>query len=200
MAKHIGAKVRLSRRVGVPLTPKAIRVMERKPFRPGVHKSIRGKLSTYGQQLVELQKIKFFYNITRRQLKRYFEEARRRKGNTVDNLFALLESRIDTLLLRAGLVPTIYAAGQLVSHGHVLIDGKKVTIRSHPVEVNSEVQLTEKARKIPMVVESIKNYSPAKHIDLDKENFKFRVTYIPKAEDVNLEVEANQVVELLSRQ
>ncbi|MCX7952647.1 MAG: 30S ribosomal protein S4 [Deltaproteobacteria bacterium] len=200
MAKNIGAKVRLSRRVGIPITPKSIRIMERKPFKPGVHKGQKTKLSTYGQQLQELQKVKFFYNITRRQLKRYFETARRKKGNTVDNLFAILESRLDTILVRAGVCPTIYGAGQLVSHGHVFVNGSKVNVRSYQVKAGDIISLSDKAKKIPMVVESVKNYTPAKHLELNKENFEIKVLFIPKREEVPFDVEANQVVELLSRQ
>lgn len=199
MAKNIGPKVRLSRRVGIPLTPKSIRVMERKPFKPGVHKNLKTKLSTYGQQLLELQKIKFFYNITQRTLRRYFDEARRKKGNTVDNLFYQLESRLDTLVMRAGFVPTIHAAAQLVSHGHVYVNGKKINTRSHPIAPNSVISLGTKARKIPAVQDGIANYSPAKHLEVDKEKLEAKVLFIPKREDISFDVEANQVVELLSR-
>ncbi|MCS6894202.1 MAG: 30S ribosomal protein S4 [Deltaproteobacteria bacterium] len=200
MAKAIGPKVRLSRRVGIPLIPKATKVMDRKPFRPGMHKSSKTKLSTFGQQLLELQKVKFFYNVTQRTLKRYFKIARSQKGNTVDNLFSLLESRLDVLLVRAALVPTIYAAGQLISHGHVRLNGRTVNIRSHPVSVGDTISLTDKGKKIPIVQDTIKNFTPAKHVELNRENFEFKVLYIPKREDINFDVEANQVVELLSRQ
>ncbi len=198
MAKRIGPKVRLSRRVGIPLTPKSIRVMERKPFRPGVHKNLKSKLSTYGQQLLELQKVKFFYNITQRTLKRYFEEARRKKGNTVDNLFNILESRLDVLVMRAGFVPTVYAAAQLVSHGHVFVNDKKINIRSHQVSPGSVIRLGPKAKNIPAVKDGTSNYSPAKHIEIVRE-LEAKVLYIPKFDELGFEVEANQVVEILSR-
>jgi small subunit ribosomal protein S4 len=199
MAKYIGPKVRLSRRVGIPLTPKAVKVMDRKPFRPGVHKSTKTKLSTYGQQLAEVQKVKYAYNITRRQLKRYFEEAQRRKGNTVDNLFKLLESRLDVVLLRAGFVPTIYAAQQLVSHGHVKVNGKKVNIRSFRVKVGDEIALTEKGSKIPVVEESLKTLAPAKYLEVDKSRFTCKLIKEITREDVPLDCQANQVVEFLAR-
>ena len=156
MAKYTGPKVRLSKRIGVALTPKAIKVMERRPGSPGQHKNARrGKLSNFGQQLLEKQRLRFHYNISEKALRKYFQKAKKKKGNTVDNLFQLLESRLDTIALRAGFAPTIYAARQLVGHGHIKVNGFRVNLPGYLVTDSDVVTVTDKGKNVPFFQASL---------------------------------------------
>ena len=122
-----GAKVKKSRALGVALTPKAERIMKKRPNPPGtVGSGRRRRKSDYGVQLLEKQRLRFQYNVGEKYLQRMFQRASRMPGATGENLVALLESRMDALVLRAGLAPTIYAARQYVTHGHFTVNGEKV--------------------------------------------------------------------------
>ena len=127
--KYTGPKIKLSRRLGFALTPKAGKYLERRSDPPGVHGKRRksAKLSDYGRQLLEKQRLRFQYNISEKQLQNCYQKAVRKKGNTADILIQLLESRLDALVLRAGFARTIYAARQLVNHGHVQVNGSART-------------------------------------------------------------------------
>ncbi|HEV7365406.1 MAG TPA: 30S ribosomal protein S4, partial [Gemmatimonadales bacterium] len=122
-----GPKVKLARQLGIPLTPKAQRVMERRPNPPGQHgASPRRKISGYKKQLIEKQRLRAQYNLSERQMSNAFAEAIRQPGNTGVRLLQFLEFRLDAIVLRAGFVRTIYAARQAVTHGHLQVNGKKV--------------------------------------------------------------------------
>lgn len=148
--KYTGPKVKLSRKLGFSLTPKARKYMDRKPYPPGQHGPIkrRAKLSDYGRQLLEKQRLRLQYNVHERQMRNYFREASRLAGNTGDNLIQLLESRLDALVYRAGFAPTIYAARQYVRHGHIEVNGKKVDIPSYRVKPNDVIQVREKVASL----------------------------------------------------
>ncbi|MGB9913643.1 MAG: 30S ribosomal protein S4, partial [Candidatus Kapaibacteriota bacterium] len=133
------------------------------------------------------------------QMKNYFERASRRVGNTGEFLLQLLESRLDALVYRAGLAPTIYAARQLVAHGHILVNGKRVNVPSYLVRPNSVVSLKESSRKIPMILDSIRSVQPPPYIDLVKADFTFKYLYVPPKEEIPVQVELPQVVEYYAR-
>ena len=129
--KYNGPKVRLSRKLGLPLTTKAERYRENKPYPPGQHGLRRRRRpSNYSQQLMEKQRLRFQYNVSERQLRNYFAHAAGKKGVTGDNLVAILETRLDALVLRTGFAPTIFAARQVVGHGYSHGNGRKVNIPS----------------------------------------------------------------------
>ncbi|WP_025272192.1 30S ribosomal protein S4 [Haloglycomyces albus] len=140
-------KVKLSRSLGIALTPKAAKYMERRPYPPGQHGRGRRKESDYKTQLTEKQRLRAQYNISERQLRRAYEEATRKSGKTGEVLIQLLESRLDAFVLRAGLARTIYQARQFVNHGHFTVNGRKVDIPSYRLSPGDFVQVKAKSRQ-----------------------------------------------------
>ncbi|MFT5193815.1 MAG: small subunit ribosomal protein S4 [Cellvibrionaceae bacterium] len=202
--KYNGPKVRLSRRLGVPLTNKAAKVMEKKPYPPGQHGPAkqfkRGRQSAYERQLLEKQRLRAQYNIHERQMRNYYKKAVAKAGNTVDNLVSLLESRLDAMVFRGGLAPTIYAARQIVSHAHIMVNGKRVNIASYILSVGDVVSVRPKSIKMDMFVEASESaYYPPDYISLNKENLTFSMVYIPKRHEVPVVCEVPQVIEYYSR-
>ncbi len=198
---YTGPKVKLSRKLGIPLTLKARKYMQKRPYPPGQHGRNRrfSKLSDYGKQLLEKQRLRYQYNISDRQLRRYFEKASRMEGNTADNLIQLLERRLDAFVFHAGLARSIWAARQYVTHGHILVNGKKINIPSYQLNVNDEVQVKEKSRKLPCFQEAIRVASPPPYIELSKAELKAKFLYIPPREEVPVICEVPQVIEFYAR-
>jgi small subunit ribosomal protein S4 len=140
------AKVKLSRSLGIALTPKAAKYMERRPYPPGQHGRGRKKESDYKNQLVEKQRLRAQYNISERQLRNAYAEAVRKPGKTGEVLVSLLESRLDAFVLRSGFARTIYQARQFVNHGHFTVNGRKVDIASYRLKPGDFVQVRKKSR------------------------------------------------------
>ncbi len=197
---YTGPKVKLSRRVGIPLTRRASKSMERKPGAPGMHRSRFGrKLSDYGRQLLEKQRLRYQYNITERKLRNYYLKAAAQRGNTASHLIEMLETRLDALVLRSGIAPTIYAARQLVGHGHIQIDGKRVDIASYSVQPGEVIGVKEKSRNNDMIKGSLQNVEDVPYLDVDRENMKATLTRIPEVEEVPVVCELSVVVEYYSK-
>lgn len=202
--KYNGPKVRLSRRLGVPLTNKAAKVMEKKPYPPGQHGPAkqfkRGRQSAYERQLLEKQRLRAQYNIHERQMRNYYKKAVAKAGNTVDNLVGLLESRLDAMVFRGGLAPTIFAARQIVSHRHVEVNGKRVNIASYIVSPGDVISVRQKSMRMNMFLEAAESaYYPPDYISLNKEQLTFSLQYIPKRHEVPVICEVPQVIEYYSR-
>jgi small subunit ribosomal protein S4 len=161
MATYRGPKNRIARRFGANIFGRARNPMLHKQHAPGQHGARRRKKSDYGLQLAEQQKLKAVYGMLgQKQLINYYDKATRHpSGKTADILLQLLESRLDTFVYKMKLAPTIFAAQQLVAHGHILVDGKKVDIRSFQVKPGMVVSLREKSRKVPVVVGATENTS-----------------------------------------
>ena len=157
MSKRHSAKYKLDRRMGENIWGRPKSPVNRREYGPGQHGQRRkGKLSDFGTQLRAKQKLKGYYgNITEKQFVRIYEEAARRKGNTSENLIALLESRLDAVVYRAKFVPTPFAARQFVNHGHVLVNGKRVNIASYRVKPGDVVQVRERSRNMALVLEAL---------------------------------------------
>ena len=174
MTKRTPAKYKISRRIGESLWGRAKDPVGKRNYAPGQHGATRRrKGSDFGNQLMAKQKLKGYYgNINERQFRRVYQEAARRKGDTSENLIALLESRLDTVVYRMGVVPTVFAARQFVSHGHVKVNGKRVNIASYSVKEGDEVEVKEKSRQITMVLESQQNpeRSVPDYIEFDPRN------------------------------
>ncbi|GGM25690.1 MULTISPECIES: 30S ribosomal protein S4 [Micromonospora] len=146
---HPRPKVRLSRALGIPLTRKCVRYFERRPYPPGVHGRNRRKTSDYQVRLLEKQRLRHQYNVSEAQLRRTFDEAVRGAGKTGESLVALLERRLDAVVLRAGLARSIYQARQLVGHGHFTVDGRKVDRPSYRLRPGQVVAVRERSRALP---------------------------------------------------
>jgi len=144
MARYLGPKVKLSRRVGVPIADIPKHTAKRQLTPPGPHGFRGRRMKDYGIRLNEKQKLRHHYHVLEKQFRRYVHEASRRKGNTGDLLLQLLEQRLDNLVRRAGFVRTIWAARQMVVHGHVLVNGSKVDRPSYAVRVGDTIQLRDR--------------------------------------------------------
>jgi small subunit ribosomal protein S4 len=142
-------KAKLSRALGIPLTPKCVKYFEKRPFPPGVHGRGRRKSSDYQVRLLEKQRLRHQYNISEAQMRRAYEDAHRGEGKTGENMVSLLERRLDAVVHRAGLARTVYQARQLVVHGHFTVDGKKVDRPSYRLKPGQIVQVRESSRPKP---------------------------------------------------
>ncbi|SCA55435.1 30S ribosomal protein S4 [Candidatus Terasakiella magnetica] len=204
MSKRISAKYKIDRRLGVNLWGRAKSPINRRDSRPGQHGQRRRKVSDFGLQLMGKQKLKGYYaNISEKQFRRYYKEAVRRVGDTGENLIGLLETRLDAVVYRMKFVPTMFAARQFVSHGHVLVNGKKVTIASYLVKEGDTVEVRAKSREIPMVLEAVSSGErdvPEYH-DVDHKKMVGKFVRVPKLEDVPypVQMEPNLVIEYYSR-
>jgi len=155
MSRYTGPRVRAMRALGVQLPGLSSKAIERRPFPPGQHGQARRKLSEYGLRLIEKQKLCRNYGVTEGQLRRLMIAARAAKGPTGERLLELLESRLDNVVFRAGFARTIPAARQLVNHGHILVDGKKVDVASFSVKANQVIGLHARSKDLPFVVASV---------------------------------------------
>ena len=204
MTKRISAKHKIDRRLGVNLWGRAKSPLNRRDYRPGQHGQRRRKVSDYGLQLNGKQKLKCYYpNITEKQFRRYYKEAVRRVGDTGENLVGLLETRLDAVIYRMKFVPTMFAARQFISHGHIHVNGRRVTIPSYLVKEGDTVEVREKSRAIPMVLEAVAlgERDVPEYIEADHKKMVGKFIRIPKLEDVPYPVvmEPNLVIEYYSR-
>ncbi len=205
MTKRVTAKYKISRRLGVSLWGDAKDPFNKRAYAPGQHGAAkRKKTSDYGTQLREKQKLRGYYgNITERQFRKIYTEAERRKGDTGENLIGLLESRLDTVVYRMGLVQSVFAARQFVSHGHVRVNGKKVNIPSYNVQEGDEIEVREKSKQNVKVLEMIQNPERGvpEYIDFDKDALKAKFVRTPKLAEVPYAciMQPNFVIEYYSR-
>jgi small subunit ribosomal protein S4 len=209
MARYKEAVCRLCRREGMKLFLKGQKCftekcpIEKRNFAPGQHgKDRKAKIVGYGLQLREKQKAKRIYFTLEKQFRNYFESAARTPGVTGEMLLQQLERRLDNVVYRMGFASSRRQARQLVRHGHIHVDGRKVNIPSYQVAAGEEVAVRERSRKMP-IIEQAREFSshqtaPA-WIEIDRENLKGRVTALPKREDINLPVNEQLIVELYSK-
>ena len=197
-----GPKVRISRALGIALTPKAAKVMEKKPHPPGEHgrvQNFRRKVSDYKRQLMEKQKLRAQYNIHERQMRNYFTKAHSKKGNTGDNLLQMLEMRLDAVVLRGGFATTIYAARQLVTHGHILVNGARVDVPGYTVKVGDVVGVRTKSQQNPGIQQAMADAQRIPYLTLDTNMLTIRVTEIPARELIPIICDVPLVIEFYSR-
>ncbi len=208
MARYRGPVEKLERRLGVDLGLKGERrlsgksALQKRPFPPGQHGQRRAKISEYGMQLREKQKAKFMYGISEKQFRKLFKEANAQTGNTGENLIKLLERRLDNVVYRMGFATTRRFARQLVSHGHVLVDGKKVNIPSYRVKAGQKIEIKEKSKNNPQVrraIELTAQTGIVPWVDVDKDKVFGIFTRIPEREEVKIPVEERMIVEFYSK-
>ncbi len=204
MTKRIRSKYKIDRRLRCNLWGRPKSPFNTREYGPGLHGQRRKKPSDYGLQLQAKQKLKGYYgNITEKQFRRLYAEAVRRRGDTIENLIGLLEQRLDAVIYRMKFVPTVFAARQFVSHGHILVNGKKVTIPSFRVREGDEVEVRANSREIPMVLEAIE--SPERdvpeYMEVDYGKMKGSLVRVPQFAEVPypVQMEPNLVVEFYSR-
>lgn len=197
-----GPKGRVARALGIALSPKTARVLERRPNRPGQHGANPPRsrsVSNYKRQLLEKQRLRAQYNVSERQLSNTFARAVKSGGNAGETLVQLLETRLDAVVYRSGLAPTIFAARQLVAHGHVGVNGRRCDIPARQVKKGDEVKLAEKAAAIPAVVTSIENARPPAYLELDRSRGAARLLEVPAGSQVPVICQLSLVVEFYSR-
>ena len=208
MARYRGPREKLERRLGVDLGLKGERrlagksALEKRPYAPGQHGQRRAKISEYGMQLREKQKAKFMYGVSEKQFRTLFKEAARKEGNTGELLIQLLEQRLDNVVYRMGFATTRAFARQLVNHGHILVDGRRVDIPSFRVKPGQKIEIREKSKSNPQIARSIELTNQTgivEWVDVDKEKLFGIFTRIPERDEVKIPVEERFIVELYSK-
>ncbi len=206
MARYIGPKCKLSRREGTDLFLKsAVRPLESKcriDSVPGQHGQRRTRLSDYGLQLREKQKLRRMYGVLERQFRRYYQEAARRRGATGENLLQLLECRLDNVVYRMGFAATRAEARQLVSHKAILVNGAILNIPSYQVQPEDQISVREKARKqlrIQAALEIAKQVGFPEWVEVDDKKMAGQFKNVPAREDLLPDINENLVVELYSK-
>lgn len=203
--RYTGPKVRLSRRAGVPLTRKAVKYFEARPYPPGEHgrKTNRRNVGDYGMRLMEKQKLRWFYDVSERQLRRYWDLAVRRPGRSGEELLAILETRLASVVMRSGLAASIYAARQYVNHGHITVDGRKVDIPSYLVKPGQVIGVRGRSRQLqPFVTAAEGTYAddrPAAYLSVDLKELTVTLVSAPTREQIAVPVDEQLVVEHYSR-
>jgi small subunit ribosomal protein S4 len=200
MARYTGPKHKLARREGVNVLDKQSASLQRRlNVVPGVHgKKGRRRLSEFGQQLREKQKAKAIYGLLEKQFKRLVDVAEKQKGDSGEVLLSLLETRLDNLVYRLSFAKTRFMARQLVTHGHVTVNGKKVTIPSYHVEVNDVVSLSPKMQQNVQVLQLAKE-KPELLAFLEREGLSGKIVRAPKREDIDVLFSTQQIIEYYSR-
>lgn len=206
MTKRITAKYKIDRRLGCNLWGRPKSPFNQRNSRPGQHGAMgqRRKLSDYGIQLFAKQKLRFYYgDITEKQFRKIYEKASRIKGDTSEILIELLERRLDAIVYRMKFVPTIFAARQLVNHGHVKVNGKRVNIPSYTVKDGDEISIKEQSKQINLIQEAIVSQEREipEYLEVDTKDLKGRFLRAPLMHDVPYPVtmEPNLVIEYYSR-
>jgi small subunit ribosomal protein S4 len=205
MTKRANAKYKIDRRMGENIWGRPKSPVNKREYGPGQHGQRRkGKMSDFGTQLKAKQKLKGYYaNLSERQFRKNYDEAIRLTGDSSENLIGLLERRLDMVVYRAKFVPTIFAARQFVSHGHVKVNGRRVTIASIRLRAGDTIELTEKAKGLANVLEAtqLAERDTPDYIEVDHKGMTARLIRVPALSDVPypVQMQPNLVVEYYSR-
>ncbi|EFI83503.1 30S ribosomal protein S4 [Listeria grayi] len=200
MARYTGPSWKVSRRLGISLSGTG-KELERRPYAPGQHgPNQRKKLSEYGLQQAEKQKLRHMYGLTERQFKNTFDKAGKLPGKQGENFMILLEQRLDNVVYRFGLARTRRAARQLVNHGHIQVDGKRVDIPSYQVSVGQVITVREKSAKNSSIAESldVSNFVP-EYVTFDAEKLEGSLNRLPERSELAAEINEAFIVEFYSR-
>ena len=200
MSRYTGPAFKKSRRVGFSTLENG-KDIARRPYRPGQHgQSRRAKVSEYETQLKEKQKVRFIYGLTEKQFKKTFNEAAKLKGVHGENLLKLLESRLDNIVYRIGFASTRRGARQLVNHGHVLVDGKKVNISSYRLRPGQVVSMKEADKDLKVVKESLeKVFNRVEFINYDNSKMTGTLMRLPERNELNPEINEALIVEYYNK-
>ena len=208
MARYIGPVEKIERRLGVSLAMKGERrlagksALDKRPYAPGQHGQRKGKISEYGLQLREKQKAKFMYGVNEKQFRNLFNEASRKDGNTGAILIQFLEQRLDNVVYRMGFATTRRFARQLVTHGHILVNGKRVDIPSYRVSPGAKIEVVEKSKNNPQIIRAIELTNQTgivEWVDVEKDKKYGIFTRKPEREEVVIPIEERFIVELYSK-
>jgi len=200
MARYTGPRLRIVRRLGKALPGLTRKFADKRPYPPGQHGQGRQRFSEFKKQLYEKQKLRFNYGLSERQLRNLFTAAQRSKDPAGKSLLRLLEQRLDNVVFRLTLAPTIPAARQLVVHGHIMIDVKKVDRPSFSVRLGHEISVRPKSRNLDVIKASVESPSLSlpSYLSFDSKTFTGKMESFPTREDVPFELEEQLVVEYYS--
>lgn len=200
MSRYTGPAYKKSRRVGISTLENG-KDLAKRPYGPGQHGNGRkGKLSNYGIQLVEKQKLRFIYGISEKQLKKAFERASKLQGIHGENILKLLESRLDNIVYRMGIASTRRAARQFVNHGHVNVNGKKVDIPSYIVKPGDIISVRENSKEHKAMKETLENINRnVEYVSFDKNKLEGTYLRYPERSELSQEVNESQVVEFYNK-
>lgn len=206
MARYTGPVGKVSRRLGIGISEKGSRVLNKRPFPPGQHgpSARRRQVSDYGLQLLEKQKVKFIYGVLERQFRRVFEQAARRSGVTGEYLLSLLERRLDNVVYRLGIATTRAQARQLVTHGHIVVDGRKTNIPSYTVKVGQTISVRPESRRrayFKNLIDSgdLNKYRAPDWLRLSAAELVGTIVSLPRREDAEGGINEQLIVEFYSR-
>ena len=199
MSRYTGSSWKVSRRLGYSVSETG-KELNKRPYAPGQHGQKRRKLSEYGLQLQEKQRVRFTYGVNEKQFRKTFIEAKKMPGKQGSNFLFLLESRLDNLVYRAGFARTRQQARQLVNHGHILLDGKKATIPSIRVKPGQVISIKEKAKDMVVIKDALEAVvSRQEYILFDDEKQTATYTRLPERNEILPEIKENLIVELYNK-
>ncbi len=200
MARYTGPSYKKARRVGFSISETG-KELARRPYAPGQHgNSRRGKLSDYGVQLKEKQKVRFMYGLNEKQFRKTFDEAGKLKGVHGEDFLKLLESRLDNLVYRLGFSTTRRGARQLVNHGHITVNGKKVDIPSYRVKVGDTIALKESSKDHKAVLEALeKTKKRVEFVTYDEKNMSGVFVRLPERNELNADINESLIVEFYNK-
>lgn len=204
MTKRAESKYKIDRRLQVNLWGRPKSPLNKREYGPGQHGQRRKKPSDYGVQLMAKQKLKGYYgNISEKQFRKYYAEAMRRKGDNGENLIGILESRLDAIVYRMKFAMTVFAARQFVNHGHVSVNGKRVTIPSYMIKVGDKIEVRSKSKELTVLKEASESAERdvPDYIEVDHSKYAGEVKRVPGLKDVPypVQMEPNLVIEFYSR-
>jgi small subunit ribosomal protein S4 len=199
MSRYTGPSWKISRRLGYSISETG-KELKKRPYAPGQHGQRRSKISDYGQQLQEKQKVRFTFGVSEKQFRKTFNEAGKMKGKHGENFLRLLESRLDNVVYRLGLAKTRAQARQLVNHGHFLVDGKKVDIPSYRLMPGQKLQLRETSKGLKVVQEALEGqYASVDFVSFDKETNVGTFVRYPERNEILQEINEQLIVEFYNR-
>lgn len=200
MARYTGPAYKKSRRLGFSTLENG-KDLAKRPYAPGQHgQERRKKLSEYGIQLQEKQKVRTMYGLTEKQFRKVFDRASKMRGIAGENLLVLLESRLDNIVYRLGMARTRRSARQIVNHGHILVNGKKVNIPSYTTKVGDIISVKENSLNHPAIIDALElNTSVPAYLEMDKKKLSGKFVRIPERTELNSEINEQLIVEFYNR-
>ncbi len=202
MARYLDSRCKVCRQLNFSVCGSERCALTRRNTPPGMHPQLRRKVSEFKKRLIEKQRLRFSYWVSEKQFRNYVEEAFKKPGIPGETLMSLLERRLDNVVYRLGFAPTLLAARQLVVHGHVLVNGRKVDRPSYGLRPGEVVELKDKSKKLVIVEEGLAR-SPARpilpYLEVDKENLKGKLTYVPERAQIPLEINEALIMEHYTR-
>ncbi len=199
MARYTGPSWKIARRLKYSISETG-KELGKRPYAPGQHGQRRSKISEYGVQLQEKQKVRFTYGVNEKQFKKIFNDAKKLQGKQGENFLFLLESRLDNLVYRIGLARTRRQSRQLVNHGHILVDGKRVDIPSYRVQPGQVITLSEKAKKFDIVKDSLEaQVTRVEFVSFDENKVAATYVRLPERQEILTDIKENLIVEYYNR-